>query len=140
MANPLIIGGVVDLLTKGIDRIFPDKAERDKAKLALIQAQQEGALRELEISMSAIIAEANSPDPWTSRARPTFLYVVYILLLSAIPMGVLHAFVPDTAAAIVEGFKAWLAAIPEPIIALMGAGYLGYTGFRSYDKKQGAVR
>ena len=67
MADPLIIGGVVDLISKGLDRIFPDKAERDKAKLALIQAQQDGQLKELEISMSAIIAEANSSDPWTSR-------------------------------------------------------------------------
>ena len=55
MPSSLIIGGVVDLLSKGIDRIFPDKVEREKAKLALFHAQQAGELKELEISMSAII-------------------------------------------------------------------------------------
>ncbi len=34
--------------------------------------------------MTAIVAEANSADPWTSRARPSFLYVMYALLLWAI--------------------------------------------------------
>ena len=37
--------------------------------------------------MSAIVAEANSSDPWTSRARPSFLYLIYVLLLFAVPMG-----------------------------------------------------
>jgi hypothetical protein len=31
--------------------------------------------------MAAVLAEAESPDPWTSRARPSFLYVMYVLLL-----------------------------------------------------------
>lgn len=140
MPNPLIVTGVVDLLAKGIDRIFPDKAERERAKLALFHAQQAGELKELEISMSAIIAEANSADPWTSRARPSFLYVMYALLLSAIPMGFLTAFNPELAVAVTEGFKLWLAAIPDEMWWLFGAGYLGYTGFRSYDKKQGTTK
>jgi len=39
----------------------------------------------MQISLSAIMAEANSHDPWTSRARPTFLYVIYgVILLSVI--------------------------------------------------------
>lgn len=137
MANPMIIGGVVDLLMKGIDRIFPDKVEREKAKLALIQAQQEGQLKELEISMSAIIAEANSSDPWTSRARPSFLYCTYVLILAAIPMGFLTAFDPGLAAAVTEGFKGWLAAIPEELWWLFGAGYLGYAGARTFEKNRG---
>jgi hypothetical protein len=38
------------------------------------------------------LAEAQSADPWTSRARPNFLYVMYILLPTALPTGVLSAF------------------------------------------------
>jgi hypothetical protein len=119
------------------DRFIPDPAAREAAKLALMTKEGEQALAEMQVSMSAILAEANSADPWTSRARPAFLYVVYILLLAALPMGMLSAFNPDAAKAIATGFGAWLAAIPEPIITLFGIGYLGYTGARSFDKWRG---
>ena len=140
MANPLIVGGLVDLLSKGIDRIFPDKNERERAKLALFHAQQEGALKELEISMSAIIAEANSADPWTSRARPSFMYVMYVLLLASLPMGFLFAFDPSSAASVTQGFGGWLEAIPEEMWWLFGAGYLGYAGARTFEKGKGLSR
>ena len=100
-----------------------------------MQMEQEGGLKELQISMSAILAEANSEDPWTSRARPSFLYVIYIFILASIPFGALFAFKPDVADSVVTGVTSWLAAIPEEMWWMFGAGYLGYTGFRSYDKR-----
>ena len=84
--------------------------------------------------MSAILAEANSDDPWTSRARPSFLYVVYLMILASIPMGFLTAFNPEVALAVTNGMKDWLAAIPESMWTLFGAGYLGYTGAREFGK------
>jgi len=128
---------ITDLIKIGgslLDKIIPDPEARDKAKLELLRLESENELKELEVSMSAIVMEAKSKDKWTSRARPGFLYVIYILMLSAIPMGILSAISPNTATAIISGFQAWLAAIPDNIIALFGAGYLGYSGARSYDK------
>lgn len=121
---------------KIIDKLFPDPVERDKAKLELLRLQQEGEFKALEVQMSAIIAEAKSADPWTSRARPSFLYVMYVLILASIPMGILAAFSPSTATAIGEGMKAWLASIPDMLWGVFGTGYLGYTVARSvWDKK-----
>jgi hypothetical protein len=40
--------GVVDLLKTGIDKIWPDKTEADKAKAALAQAEVAGNLQELQ--------------------------------------------------------------------------------------------
>ena len=117
-----------------IDRVIPDPKAREAAKLQLIQQAQEGKLKEVEHQLSAILAEAQSKDPWTSRARPTFLYVVYLLILMSIPMALVHAFNPDLSLRLIEGFNGWLSAIPESIITLFGVGYLGYTGARSYDK------
>ncbi|WP_442900220.1 holin family protein [Geoalkalibacter sp.] len=128
---------VVGIVGKAIDKMFPDPVERARAQMELVRLQQEGELRELEISMSAILAEAQSADPWTSRARPSFLYVMYALLLAAIPMGMLHAWRPDLAVSIASGMQAWLAALPEELWWLFGAGYLGYTGARSIDKRGG---
>ena len=120
-----------------IDKLFPDAEAREKAKLELAKMQMEGTLKEAETQLSAIIAEAQSSDPWTSRARPSFLYVVYILLLASIPMGILTVFNPEAAVNLTAGFKAWLAAIPEPILTLFGTVMLGYVVGRSYEKTKG---
>jgi len=117
-----------------IKKILPDKEAQAKAMLELQKMQQEGELKELETRMSAIIAEAQSKDPWTSRARPSFLYVIYAMILASLPMGALTAFNPDVAHAIASGMKEWLAAIPDSLWTLFGAGYLGYSGARTFDK------
>jgi hypothetical protein len=83
---------------------------------------------------------ATSDDRWVSRARPAFLYVMYVLLLWAIPMGVLAAVRPAAAAAMAAGMAAYLRAIPEPLYALFGTGYLGYTVARSWGKAKGVER
>ena len=86
-----------------IDKIIPDTAAREKAKLELLQLQGTQEMQLIEARLSAIVAEAQSPDPWTSRARPSFLYVMYLLILFAVPMGVIAAFSPGKAQAIGVG-------------------------------------
>lgn len=130
-----IIGGLLDVGGKLIDKLWPDPAERERAKAQLVQMQQNGELKELETRMAAILAEAQSNDPWTSRARPSFLYVMYAMILAAVPMGVLHAFSPELAVSIADGMRAWLSAIPQEMWVLFGVGYTGYTYARSKDKQ-----
>jgi hypothetical protein len=88
----------------------------------------------LQTRMSAILAEAGSQDPWTSRARPSFLYVMYAIILWAVPMGIIAAFRPEAASAIATGMNAYLNGLPEPLYALFGTGYLGYTVARQWGK------
>ncbi|MBP6031683.1 MAG: hypothetical protein KA533_09685, partial [Sphingobium sp.] len=76
-------------------------------------------------------------DPWTSRARPAFLYVMYVLLLWSIPMGLIAATQPDMADNISAGMNAYLTGIPEPLYTLFGTGYLGYTAARTWGKLKG---
>ncbi len=130
-----IVDGVLDIGGKLIDKFIPDPVEKMKAKAELLQMQQNGELKELETRMSAILAEANSKDPWTSRARPSFMYVIYVCILAGIPMGVLHAFYPAIAVGVAEGFKAWLQAIPDTLYTLFGVGYVGYSAARTFDKR-----
>jgi hypothetical protein len=129
-----LIGPIVSL----IDKVIPDKAQRDKAKLELLQLQGSQDLAEINSRLSAIVAEANSHDPWTSRARPSFLYVMYLLLLWALPMGLLAAFSPAKAQEIAAGMNAYLSGLPEPLYALFGTGYLGYTAARQWGKIAGS--
>jgi len=129
------VTAALDLGAKLIDKFISNPEERGKAKLELLKASQDGGLKETEQQLSAIIAEAKSADPWTSRARPSFLYVMYIMILAALPMGVISAFRPEIAERIANGMKMWLAAIPPELYVLFGVGYTGYTIARSaWDK------
>ncbi len=129
----VLIGPVAALL----DKILPDPKARDAAKLELIKLQGSQEMANLQTQLSAIIAEAQAPDPWTSRARPSFLYVMYLMLLWALPMGIISAFRPQTAINIANGMNAYLHGLPEPLYALFGTGYLGYTAARQWGKING---
>jgi hypothetical protein len=131
------IGNVISgTINKVADKFFVDAADKEAFKLKAIELQQAGEFKSQEIALSAILAEAQSNDPWTSRARPSFLYVMYIMIIAAIPMGILSVFKPDMAVQVAAGMRAWLAAIPDTLWTVFGVGYLGYTGARSFIDKR----
>lgn len=129
---------LLPIVDKVLDKVLPDEGARAEAKLKLLALQQSGEADLLSKQLSAIVAEAQSADPWTSRARPSFLYVMYALILWCLPMGILTAFRPETAAAITSGMTGYLSAIPEPLYMLFGTGYLGYTAARQWGKVKGS--
>lgn len=104
-----------------LDRVLPSKlSNEEKAKLA----------HELDIELlrqrgSILAAEASSEDKWTSRARPSFLYVVYAVIIFnyiILPLvGVLGISLPELV-------------IPEALWNMFGMGYLGYVGGRTWEK------
>ena len=57
-------------------------------------------------------------------------------LLPKQKVQMLYAVNPDFANNLTLGIKNWLDAIPGDLYALFAAGYLGYTGARSYDKRK----
>ena len=135
-----IIEGLIGPIAKLIDKIIPDPEARDRAKLELLKMEGSQEMEAISTRMTAIVAEANSADPWTSRARPSFLYVMYVLLLWAIPMGLIAAADPRMAAGISGGMTAYLRGIPEELYALFGTGYLGYTAARTWGKVKGVEK
>lgn len=135
--DPVTIGGIFSLGTKLIDKLFPDPAAKAQAQLELLKMQQAGELEEMKVQLSAIISDSQSADPWTSRARPSFLYVVYILLLWSLVMGTISMFNPEAANNFTIGFKAWMTAIPEAVLQLFGVVMTGYVLGRSWEKTKG---
>jgi len=85
-----------------------------------------------------LLSETQSPDLYISRARPTFLYLMYAMLGLALPMGLIAAISPPTAAAMNAGIRAYLVSLPEPLYTLFGTGYLGYTAARQWGKIKGS--
>ncbi|MEP1421738.1 MAG: holin family protein [Erythrobacter sp.] len=132
-----LLNSLIGPITKLLDKIIPDKEARAKAQLELIRLEGSQEMDMIEARLQAIVAEANSNDPWTSRARPSFLYVMYVLILTALPMGLLSAFNPEAAKDIASGMNAYLAGLPESLYALFGTGYLGYTAARQWGKVKG---
>ncbi len=129
-----IMGGIGQL-GKDIRQIITGEISPEAKAVAL------GKLQEMEngiqlATISVALAEAQSSDKWTSRARPSFLYVMYTMILFAIPFGFLYAFRPEVAAKMAEGVGAFLKAVPSELWYVFGAGYLGYGAFRSYDKNK----
>jgi len=132
--------GISNIIQTGLsilEKVIPDQAQRDAAKLELLKMDKNGDLKELELSLSAIISDSQSADPWTSRARPTFLYVVYILLLWSIPVGIFYTISPDSAERFITGYKLWLASIPDSVLTLFGTVMTGYVLGRSWEKVKG---
>ena len=135
-----ILEAIVGPVSKLLDKIIPDPQARDRAKLELIKLQGDQEMQAIGVQMEAIIAEAKSADPWTSRARPSFLYVMYTLILWAIPMGLIAAADPRLARGIGDGMTSYLRGLPEELYALFGTGYLGYTAARTWGKVKGVEK
>ena len=135
-----IFDAIIAPVSKLLDKLIPDPQARERAKLELIKLQGDQEMQAIGAQMQAIVAEAQSADPWTSRARPSFLYVMYALILWAVPMGLISAVNPGMAKGIAEGMTAYLRGIPEELYALFGTGYLGYTAARTWGKVKGVER
>jgi hypothetical protein len=134
-----ILEAIIGPVSKLLDRVIPDPQARDRAKLELLKLQGDQEAAAIASQMQAIVAEAQSPDPWTSRARPSFLYVMYALILWSIPMGLIAAAKPDVAQAIGGGMTTYLRGIPNELYTLFGTGYLGYTAARTWQKLKGVA-
>lgn len=139
--NPLLIGGIFDIGKSLIDKLIPDPEAKAKAQMELITLQQSGELKELETRMSAILAEASSADPWTSRARPSFLYVFYAIILGMTVVAPLFGvFNPHAMDLFYGNVGKGFDAIPEELWWTFTAGYLGYAGARTFEKRKGVAR
>jgi hypothetical protein len=135
-----LLEAIVGPISKLLDKIIPDPEARDRAKLELIKLQGDQEAQVIAVQMQAIVAEAQSNDPWTSRARPSFLYMMYTLILWSIPMGLIAAVDPKLALGIGNGMTSYLRGLPEELYMLFGTGYLGYTAARTWGKVKGIER
>lgn len=71
-----LLDSIIGPISQLLDRIIPDPRMRDEAKLQLLKLQGDREMASLTTQMQEIVAEAQSPNPWTSRARPSFLYIM----------------------------------------------------------------
>lgn len=123
-------GNIADGVAKIISlfKIDPNIAAANAQELAKIQAellskQMDAASAEVEAASANIRADASSGDKFTQRARPSFMYIVELILLYNYLIAPLAG-------------RATLA-LPDPLFWLFGSAVLGYTGARSWEKFMG---
>jgi len=80
MAAPLLIGSILEVGTKLIDKFFPDPAEAAKQKQILFQMQQDGELQEMESAMRVIVAEAQSEHWLVAAWRPITMLTFVVII------------------------------------------------------------
>jgi Holin of 3TMs, for gene-transfer release len=90
------------------------------AQIALEAKAQDTLARETEAASNNIRAEAAAGDKYTSRARPSVIYVVLVILSANYIVFPLLGKTP--------------LAFPDALFWLFGSCVLGYTGARSWDK------
>jgi hypothetical protein len=134
--------GIFNLVSTVIDKIFPDKAEADKAKLALLELEQRGELAVLDAfkSQDAGQAEINkveaaSTNWFVSGWRPAFGWIgaaSFAWLFLGRP-------VVETYCAY-KGVQVALPKIDSEGLYALVFGILGISGSRTYEKMKGCTR
>lgn len=118
-----------------IKHLFPESpSDQDKAQSVLETMEREGKLEEVKTHAQLLLQEAKSSDKWVSRARPTFLYIFYLLILLGPILGILNIFDGEIIHKIGNGVTLWFSSIPKILWEIFAGGYLGYLVTRSFDK------
>lgn len=142
MADITGIGSVFDFGSKIIDRLWPDPAQRDAAKLELLKANQAGEFKEMDQAFELAKAqievnntEATSPSLWVSGGRPACIWIGAAGLAYASTLEPLMRFVAQVMFSYNGNFPVVDTTITMQVLfALLGLGYM-----RSQDKKNGVA-
>ncbi len=132
--DSIIGGNVGDLFQKivGTFKLPPEKAaemkeladqhavELQKMQLEMEGKAQDALSREIEAASANIRAEATTGDKFTSRARPSFIYIMLAILLANYVVFPLAHMPPLQ--------------FPDALFWLFGSCMLGYTGARTWEK------
>jgi hypothetical protein len=130
-----ILGGNIGELFKdviGAFKLSPEKKAEMQAiidtnshEIAVKQVELESKMqdaisKEIDAASANIRAEASSGDKFTSRARPSFMYMMLAIMLSN------YIIFPLINKPCIE--------YPEALFWLFGSSVLGYTGARTWEK------
>ena len=129
------VTAALDIGGKLIDRLWPDPAQRDAAKLELLKMQQAGELATMTAQTDTNKAEAASGSMFVAGWRPAIGWVCGLALcMQYIARPLLQWGVVATGHPLPE-----LPGIDDNLWQLM-LGMLGLGGLRTFEKTQGVAR
>lgn len=134
-----LIGGILDLGTKILERVIPDPAQRAQAQLDLLKLQQEGAFKDLDAQLQISLGqievnkiEAASEGLYKSGWRPGAGWVCVGGLAYEFLMRPLLPWVATICGASVPPLPSLDSVLFELVFALLGLG-----GLRQFGKVRG---
>lgn len=145
-----ILGGNLGQLVKdvvGTFKLSPDK--KAELQATIDENAHEIQMKEYELTVRAIEAEkvaiaeasaniraeAQSGDKFVSRARPTFLYLFYIILAFNFIVLPIAQIIGGTSVTDLKPIE-----FPDILWEVFIAGYLGYVGAREFGKYKSKVK
>ena len=136
--NPLLnllAGPLVDAVGKIIDRVIPDKAAAEKAKLefAAVQQSQEFQLALQQIAVN--LKEAEHPSKFVSGWRPFVGWIGGVGLAYAALLEPIARFL----AVVALDYKGSFPVLDTTITMQLLFGLLGLGAYRSFDKSKGVA-
>ncbi len=126
------IGSVADLLGKAVDKIWPNPTEAAAAKIALLNAQQAGALKEMDAQLQTNLAQiaANA----VSEAKPGLSFRDGAGWVCVIGFAITILKAPIEWVCHLAGHPIALPSVDTSTITTMLFALLGLGGMHSYDK------
>lgn len=126
------IGSVADLIKTGIDKIWPDPTKAAEAKVALLQAEQAGALKELDAQLQANLAQiaANAAEA----AQPGLHFRDGAGWVCVVAFAITALKAPIEWAATLAGHPVQLPSVDQTVSMQMLAGLLGLGGMHVYEQ------
>lgn len=131
--NPLLLGPVLDIGSKIIDRLFPDPAAKAAAELELLKLTQAGDLQTVLAQLEINAKEAAHPSVFVAGWRP------FVGWCCGVGLGY---------ATIGHNVLAWLAvargwpvppAVDTDVLIYTLGGLLGIGGLRTLEKVKGVA-
>lgn len=129
--NPL--DAILGVANTVIERLWPDPAQADAAKLELFKLQQSGELQQIVGQMEINKIEAANPSIFVSGWRPCVGWIGGIGLGYAAIVEPIARF----AASVGFGYTGAFPVLDTTVTMQVLFGMLGFGIMRSYDKKNG---
>ena len=132
----LLAGPLVDAVGKIIDRVIPDKAAAEKAKLEFAAVQQS---QEFQLALQQVIVnaeEAKHPSIFVSGWRPFVGWVCGVALAYVALLEPLARFV----ATVTFGYVGVFPVIDTNLTMQVLLGILGLGGLRTWEKQKSVAR
>lgn len=136
--------GILSPVIQGVtNRFFPNpedelKRQELNQRLAIAIMENDSALQAQIVEVYKL--EAGSADPFVSRARPTFMYVMYALFAACPLGGMLSIFYPQEVFQAAENTKLLFEAIPAELMATFFGCFAVYSINRTSEKKAGVAK
>ena len=133
---------LVPAISALLDKLIPDPAARERAKLELLRAEREGALKELQLALSADQMqadinkiEAGSADLFVAGWRPFIGWVCGVAFAYHFVLQPLLAFAIMNA-----GGEVRLPAFDMDALSTVLMGMLGLGGLRTIEKIRASAK